>query len=504
MSVSTAFRLLFEPIELGPIRVRNRLMLTTHGGALPAGRYLRYLEARAAGGIGLVAVSGAQAGVAHITSVASRFIPSHAGDFDGTGPDPATQAGIAHFDGTVTPMLRERAEAVHRHGAACVGQIFHLGSYRDSDGFRPSIAPSVVVDEEDRHLPHALDESELERLVVAFGHAVRRVRDAGMDGAEIHCAHGFLLNEFLSPYSNRRQDRYGGSFENRLRLLREVLDSAEAQAPGFPIGIRINGDELVSGGLDPDGVAEIVGALASRLVYVNVSGGNASGLRDGLRLAYSSPWLVKAEHNVAAAARIKARTSLPVVVAGRVLGAVQAERILERGEADLVGMVRPLIADPDLPRKSREGRLADIRPCLGQNECHGFHGTRGHLVCAVNAAAGREEEFDVEPGRPGRRAAASRGHAAGAGARPGRPTALGRPAAGPRPRRGLRGLPAPPARGYGSRGPAGRGGDGRVDRGSRAGGGDRRDRLAAVPAGGSRNRVRPSPDGRRPPRRAQA
>jgi 2,4-dienoyl-CoA reductase-like NADH-dependent reductase (Old Yellow Enzyme family)/thioredoxin reductase len=380
---------LFEPIDLGPIQVRNRIMLTTHGGAIPSGRYVRYLETRAAGGVGLVAVSGAQAGVAHVSSVASRFMPSYAGDFDATAPNPATQAGIAYFDGIVTPMLRERAEAVHRHGASCVGQVFHLGSYRDFDNFRPPVAPSAVVDEEDHHLPHALDEGEIEELVVAFGHAVRRVRDAGLDGAEIHCAHGFLINEFLSPATNRRSDRYGGSFENRLRFLNEVLDAAGREAPAFPIGIRINGDELIEGGLDPAAVAAIVRAISRRIVYVNVSGGNASGLKDGVKLAYASPWLAPMGYNVAAAAQI--------------LNAEQAEKVLEEGAADMVGMVRALIADPDLPLKASAGQLDRVRPCIGQNECHAFHGTRGHMVCAVNAAAGREEELAEEPTAAGAR-----------------------------------------------------------------------------------------------------
>src|SRR5258708_2651514 len=133
---------LFEPIDLGRIPRRTRIMLTTRGGAIPSGRYVRYLEARAAGGVGLVAVSGAQAGVAHISSVAGRFLPSYAGDFDGTGPDPGTADGIRYFDEQVTPMLRQRAEGVHRPRAAPLRPNFPSARHPTSTACDPPTPPA--------------------------------------------------------------------------------------------------------------------------------------------------------------------------------------------------------------------------------------------------------------------------------------------------------------------------------------------------------------------------
>jgi 2,4-dienoyl-CoA reductase-like NADH-dependent reductase (Old Yellow Enzyme family)/thioredoxin reductase len=315
-------------------------------------------------------------------------------------PDPASAEGIAYFDDKVTPALRALAEAGHRHGAVVLSQIYHLGSARGSGDLHPTVAPSAIRDEEDRTVPHALDEQEIADLVLAYGHAARRAREAGMDGIELHGAHGYLINEFLSPYTNRRTDRYGGTPENRLRFLREVIASVgQLAGSDFPVGLRVNGSELVEGGLGIDDVIQIVNAVAPRLIYVNVSGGNTTGLKHGVQPAYASPWLVPAGHNVEFASAIRRAVSLPVIVAGRILDPAQADQLIADGCCDIVGMARGLLADPEWPNKAREGRTADIRPCISTNECHG----RGRMICAVNPAATREREMILEPATTPRR-----------------------------------------------------------------------------------------------------
>lgn len=391
---------LFQPIQLGPVQVRNRVMMTTHGPRLPLGRYLRYLEERARGGIGLIGIS-AGLGVYNEPTGPGRFLPAYAPDLDAVLPDPTTPEGIAYYDDTVIPALRKQAEAVHRHGAACVGQVLHLGAAKHQDNYRPAVAPSAVVDEYDRHVPHELDEEEIAHLVAAFGHAARRVKEAGMDGVEVHGAHGYLFQQFLSPLTNLRTDGYGGSLERRLRFLIEVLDAIRVRVgPRFLVGLRINGDEFAEGGLTNQDIVEVARRVEGRLGYLNISGGNYTGLKRGLALAYVAPWYVPPGPNVPMAAAVKKAVRIPVIVAGKITDPAQAERILAEGAADMVGMTRAFIADPHFVQKALEGKADDIRRCVGANECH-FPGRQA--VCMVNAAAGREEELDFAPASVPRR-----------------------------------------------------------------------------------------------------
>ncbi len=399
MEGSASYPHLFQPASIGPLQLRNRLMMTAHGG-LNAERQVRYYEDRAAGGVGLMCVPGASLGVYGYAPTAGRFQSAAAADAGGVPPDPASAEGIAYFDDKVTPALRALAEAGHRHGAVVLSQIYHLGSARGSGDLHPTVAPSAIRDEEDRTVPHALDEQEIADLVLAFGHAARRAREAGMDGIELHGAHGYLINEFLSPYTNRRTDRYGGTPENRLRFLREVIASVGRLAGSdFPLGLRVNGSELAEGGLGLDDVIQIVNAVSPRLIYVNVSGGNTTGLKHGVKPAYASPWLVPAGHNVEFASAIRRAVSLPVIVAGRILDPAQADQLIADGCCDIIGMARGLLADPEWPNKARAGRTADIRPCISTNECHG----RGRMICTVNAAATREQEMILDPATTPRR-----------------------------------------------------------------------------------------------------
>jgi 2,4-dienoyl-CoA reductase-like NADH-dependent reductase (Old Yellow Enzyme family)/thioredoxin reductase len=400
MAQLSAYPHLFEPIDLGRLRLPNRMMMTTHGPRLSQARYLRYLEERARGGVALVGVN-AGFGIFGYPTGTGRRIPGQAADFDAVAPDPTTPEGIAYYDKTVIPMLREQGEAVHRGGALCFGQLYHPGANRNMDNLQPTVAPSAVPDEHARAVPHALEVEEIAELVAVYAQGARRVREAGLDGIEIHGAHGYLVWQFLSPYTNRRDDAYGGSLENRLRFLSEVLDAVRAQVgPDFPIGLRLNGSDLVEGGLTLDDTCAIAQRLAPRLVYFNVAAGTYTGLREGVKLPYVAPWLAAPGHNVAFAAAIKRAVGVPVIVAGRINDPAQAERIVADGSADMVGMTRALIADPEFPTKAREGRADAIRRCIGLNECH-YPGRP--VFCAVNASAGREEELALRPAAVRRR-----------------------------------------------------------------------------------------------------
>jgi 2,4-dienoyl-CoA reductase-like NADH-dependent reductase (Old Yellow Enzyme family)/thioredoxin reductase len=407
---------LLEPIDIGSMRLRNRVMMAVHGPRLSQARYLRYLDERSRD-IGLVGLH-AFHGVMNFPFAAGPFVASYAADPDAVPAHPLTDEGRAFYDSFI-PSMAAQVDVVHRNGAMAVGQIFHLGASQHNDTLQPAIAPSVIEDEYRRRVSHELTANELADFVAACAEAGRRALHAGMDGMEVHSAHGYLLNQFLSPRTNHRTDRYGGSLDNRLRLLFEIVDAIhDSTHAGFPVGVRVSGHENL------DEMCEVARRLADRgIAYLNVSGGTYSGLDQGARMAYVASAYTEPGPNVAAARAMRAAVAgrLPVIVAGRIIDLDHAERIVSDGSADMVAMVRALIADPRIVDKVRRGRADTVNRCIGGNECH--YGRT--VACAVNPAAGREEELDrgtvAEPrrvvvvgGGPAgvecARIAASRGH----------------------------------------------------------------------------------------------
>lgn len=421
--VAAGFRRLFEPITIGGFEVRNRIVNTTHGTALSEPRDLRYLRERARGGVGLMGLHGS-------TGVASYAVGpgpvSAAPEWDQLSISPVTAEGIRHYDNVAIPYMRKRAEVVHAEGARCFAQVYHLGAAMHAQRVVPPVAPSAVADPYEAIAPHPLTGEEIEELVVAFAQGIRRVREAGLDAAEIHGAHGYLVHQFLSPYFNRRTDQWGGSRENRVRFVLEILRQARQLAGAdFPVGIRVGTDGAGTRGLTTGELVETCRLLAPHVAYISVSNGSYSGFGDGYELAYVNPWYKEPAYNAATAAAVREAVDVPVIVTGRIADAAIAEGLLADGSADMVGMVRALIADPDLPRKVRSGQAGAVRMCLGMSECHYIGPHRTPVTCAVNAAAGREEELERHPaevpktvvvvgagpaGMEAARVAASRGH----------------------------------------------------------------------------------------------
>jgi 2,4-dienoyl-CoA reductase-like NADH-dependent reductase (Old Yellow Enzyme family) len=363
-------------------------MMTTHGPRLPQARYLRYLEARARGGIGLAGFNLGPLGVMQFPFGPGRAGPD-AQDLDGVPPHPLTVKGRAYYDAMI-PTARAWAEAVAAHGVIPVAQLYHPGAAQHSDSFQPVVAASAVADPYERRTPHALSGREIADLTEAFALGARRAAQAGYPLVELHAAHGYLPQQFLSPLTNRRTDGYGGDFAGRARFLLELL-AAVRGASGGPVGVRLTGPEG-AGGLDLDDVVQTARALeAAGAAYVSLSGGTYAGLgRAGLERAYVASALEPPAPNRAAAAAVKRAVAIPVIVAGSIASLDLAESILGAGDADGVGMVRALMAEPELLAKGRAGRSAAIRPCIGGNECH--YGRP--VACAVNPAAGREAALE--------------------------------------------------------------------------------------------------------------
>ena len=369
---------LLSPLRIGPKSLRCRVLVTAHEIRLadngsPGRRYTAYHRARARGGAGL-----------QITGCTAIH---HTGGLGSEGT-------LINIDDSIIDGYRMLAGAVHEEGGVILAQLGHSAATTPStDPGAPVWAPSAVTGHLMRNgqRAHEMSVNEIQEIVDAFGAAAERCRKGGMDGVEVLAAFGFLVAAFLSPAANRRSDRYGGSFENRMRFCREVVLAVRDAVGGEGIvGLRIPGDELVEGGLGLEEMRSVARGLESdgKVDYLNVIAGTNMD-----RIQRAEHWPpTPAPHGlyVHLAAGIRSAVDLPVFTVGRITDPHQAERILADGEADMVGMTRAHVADPDLIAKLREGRLDDIRPCVGANVCI-RNGLSGRSIgCIHNPQTGRE------------------------------------------------------------------------------------------------------------------
>ena len=372
------FPYLLSPIQIGRRRLRCRVLVTAHeirlgDGRIPGPRYAAYHRARARGGAGL-----------QITGCTAVH---HTGGLGSGG-------ALANVDDSIIDGYRVLSGAVHEEGGVILAQLGHsAATTHATEPGAPVWAPSAVAGELMRRgqRAHAMSVGEIAEIVDAFGAAAERCRRGGMDGVEILAAFGFLAAAFLSPVANRRTDHYGGSLENRMRFCREVVSAVrDAVGPDGIMGLRIPGDELIEGGLELEEMKTVARAVESdaKVDYLNViAGTNMDRL---LRAEHWPPTPARHGLFVHLAAGIHSAVELPVFTVGRITDPVQAERILANGEADMVGMTRAHVADPDLIAKLREGRLDDIRPCVGANVCI-RNGLEGRSIgCIHNPQTGRE------------------------------------------------------------------------------------------------------------------
>jgi len=382
------FHSLFTPIQVGRLTLKNRIYSSGHAEAMaeggrPTERLQRYHEGKARGGCALTIFGGSSS--VHPSSPAAAW------------------KQIANHDDSIIPAYRAIANAVHRHDCLVFTQLTHLGRRAQSDPEAGNVllAPSQIPERVHREIPHELEAEQIAELVRAFGEAARRCRDGGLDGVEISMAHNHLIDQFWSPLFNERTDEYGGSLENRMRFGMEVLTEIRRRVGGdFIVGARISGDERTPGGLTTGDMAAIARGLAeSGLVdFLSIIGGGAHSYT--LQAAAVPNMSFATGVFVPLATLIKeAVPGTPILHASRIVDPRHADRIVADGQVDVVGMTRALIADPDLPRKAREGRLDDIRTCVGANEGCIDRIYQGKAVtCVQNPATGREAELgDVRP-----------------------------------------------------------------------------------------------------------
>ena len=379
-----------QSIAIGPLTARNRIMMTTHGPRLSQARYVRYLEDRAKGGIGMAGFNLGPMGIMQFPLGPGRPYMQGAGDVDAVPPHPLTAEGRAYYDAMI-PVMREQSDAVKRHGALSIGQLYHPGAAQHTDTLQPVVGPSVVMDDYERHNTHALSPEEIADLIQAYALCAERAVKAGFSGIELHAAHGYIGEQFLSPLLNRREDKYGGSLENRMRFLIETIQAVRTTIKdAVPVGLRLTGPEPEGGLTIPELVEVARRAEAAGMVYISMSGGTYSGLFNGSHLPYVAPAFIAPGPNVPVSAAVKQAVKVPVMVTGRIADMDFAEKIVAEGKADIVGMVRGLIADPRLIEKAFAGKGERAIPCIACNECH--YGRP--VTCAVNAATGREASME--------------------------------------------------------------------------------------------------------------
>jgi 2,4-dienoyl-CoA reductase-like NADH-dependent reductase (Old Yellow Enzyme family) len=374
---------LFSPLTIGGVTIKNRIVSSGHDTVMAADglvtdQLIAYHEARAAGGAGLIVLQ--VAGVHGSARYTSHIL-------------------MATDDGCI-PGYRRLSDALHRHGCAVFGQIFHPGReiMESQDGSAPvALAPSAVPTERFHVMPRALPVGLLGEIVEGFGAGARRLREAGLDGVEIVASHGYLPAQFLNPRVNRREDAYGGGLENRLRFLRESIASVRREVGrGFVLGLRLSGDERGHDGLTFEDWSPALTMLEAdgELDYLSVVAGSSASLAASVHIV--PPMSEPNAYTAPLAAAVKRVVSVPVMVAGRINQPQEAERIIAEGQADACAMTRALICDPSLASKAEQGLSDDIRACIGCNQaCIGHFHAGYPISCIQHPETGRELTYGV-------------------------------------------------------------------------------------------------------------
>jgi mycofactocin system FadH/OYE family oxidoreductase 2 len=392
------FPTLFSPLALGPRQAKNRSWMSAHATLLVKDHlftdgHIAYYEERARHGVAVITM---EAMAVHPTSLPYR-------------------GKALAYDDRMVPQYARIAEAVHRHGALILAQPWHRGRETNSVASgHPVWAPSAVPCSVYREMPHVMTAADIDAIIEGYRLAARHARAGGLDGVEVHAlSHGYLLNQFLSPATNHRTDGFGGSVENRIRIVVEILQATRAEiGEDLVMGVRLNGDDGHEGGLGPDEWADIAARLeaAARLDYVSVSQGT---YLNRMLIYPTAP--VAHGYQMAATRRVKQAVRAPVVGVGRIVTPEEAEAHLAAGDCDFVAMARALIADPEWVAKAERGEDASIRPCVGANWCMSSIFAQAPIACIHNPAAGNETEL----GAGTLRRAASRRRVAVVGGGPG-------------------------------------------------------------------------------------
>lgn len=372
---------LFTPILIGGVEVPNRIVLPAMTTRLAdaegnvTDELIAYYRARAAAGVGLVTVE--------------MSAPERAGRH--------RARELSLLEDGVIPGLRRLTGALHDAGARVSIQLGHAGSRapRRVSGetpIAPTALPTTVFEvEQQTETPLEMTAARIEQTTRAFVSVARRAQESGFDMVELHAAHGYLISQFLTPFENRRTDRWGGSLENRARFGLDVLRRIKAEVPGLPVIFRIGVEDFFEGGLRmEDGVEVAVWAAEAGSDAVSVTAGHYRSRPGAERMI--PPMRYAEGAFVDFAARVKERVTAPVVGVGRLGDPARAESVVAGGSVDLIAVGRPLLADAEWPRKARAG--LPVRRCVSCNHCVDTMRAGAQISCVVNPTTGRELEFE--------------------------------------------------------------------------------------------------------------
>jgi len=383
--VSVDYPHLLRPIMVGDVQIPNRVVRTAHATGLAldgAGDdFVAYHAVPARSGVGLTI-------------------------FEAAAVHPNSIGRLRFEDDRHLPGYARAIRALRKYPMRLFQQLNHVGRAFPTPAGDPPWSASAIPAPRIAHsdlsqLPLAITATQIEEVVDHFAHAAARVVSAGIDGIEINAAHGYFIAQFLSPMTNKRDDEYGGSRENRVRILVEILQAIRAATDdAVPVGIRISADEMYPGGITPDEACGIAATVdrAGLIDFLNVSIGspmNVTKVIGGMEEpeGYELPW----------SSRVTGAVGVPTLVAGRIMSLRQADALVRDGTADMVSLVRAHIADPELMAKSLAGHPEQVRPCIGCNQgCVGAASSpHGRFGCTVNPTAGFEAvEARATSGRP--------------------------------------------------------------------------------------------------------
>ncbi len=352
---------LFQPLQVGPVELPNRIVSTAHqttlvADDLPTDDFVPYHEARARGGVGLIVLE------------ATRPHPS------GT----ITSHELAGYRPEMKDAYRRVADAVHQHGTQLFVQLLHGGREQASGPPRaPAVAPSAIPSQRFRVAPRALRAHEIEEIVAGFATSARIALEGGLDGIEISAAHRYLTAQFFDPELNRRDDEWG----EPARFLLAVLRAVREAAPGIALGVRLSADSAPA--------RQVAPLLAGEVDYLSLALGESPSYLGSSLIVPPPP----TPENAIASYTAPFRVGLPLMATSRVIDPVEADRLVTEGAADAFGMTRALITDPDMPRKAREGRLDEIVHCIGCQACIAHYHAGEAIRCTVNPRTGRERTW---------------------------------------------------------------------------------------------------------------
>ena len=373
---------LLEPFQLKHLHLRNRVFSSAHEPAyaeagMPTDRYRLYHEEKAKGGVALTMTAG--------SAVVAEDSPPAFGN-------------LHAYDDAIVPWIQRLTDGVHEHGAACMIQLTHLGrrtSWAQAD-WLPAVAPSALREPAHRSIPKEAEDWDIERLIGKYADAAERMQAGGMDGIELE-SYGHLFDGWWSPFTNRRTDEWGATYEGRLRFPLAVLNAIRDRVGSdFIVGLRMTLDETVDGGIDDDLGLRLLNRVESDglIDFINVIRGIT--FDDELLSEVIPIHGMPAAPHLDFAGMVRKATDLPVLHASKIDDVATARHAIREGMVDLVGMTRAHIADPHIVRKIIEGRESEIRPCVGATYCLDRIYESGEALCLHNAATSREATMPHE------------------------------------------------------------------------------------------------------------